>query len=146
MNERTKFVHRLENGERMTDLCREFGISRKTGYKIRKRYEEDGIEALIDRSCGPLSSPNRTPKLIVELRMPKPARGPKKVLWLLKKHYPAVPLPAESTIALILKRGLIRIVLRRHHPIPSASAIGSFCSPTRKRRNLSWNNPYRSSS
>ena len=37
MNERMKFITRLETGERMSDLCREFGISRKTGYKMRDR-------------------------------------------------------------------------------------------------------------
>ena len=134
MNERTKFVHRLEDGERMTDLCREFGISRKTGYKIRKRYEEDGIEALIDRSRRPLSSPNRTPKLIVdlivELRMLKPTWGPKKLLWLLKKHYPAVPLPAESTIALILKReGLVKSRRRRRRASPTAGPLTQGTAP-----------------
>jgi putative transposase len=39
----------------MTDLCREFGISRKTGYKIFDRYKEHGLEALSDRSL-PMSS------------------------------------------------------------------------------------------
>ena len=77
MNERTKFVHRLEDGERMIDLCREFGISRKTGYKIKRRYEEEGIEALIDRSRRPLSSPNKTPRAVIDpttgLHSPQPA-------------------------------------------------------------------------
>jgi transposase InsO family protein len=134
MNERTKFVHRLEDGERMTDLCREFGIARKTGYKIRKRYEEEGIEALIDRSRRPISSPNKTPgmlvELIVDLRLLKPTWGPKKLLWLLKKHYPDVPLPAESTIALILKReGLIKTRRRRRRATPTIGPLTEGKSP-----------------
>ena len=40
VNERMKFVTRYEGGERMTDLAREFGISRKTGYKILGRYRD----------------------------------------------------------------------------------------------------------
>ncbi len=41
MEERLCFVARLLDGEAMTDVCREFGISRKTGYKIFNRYRED---------------------------------------------------------------------------------------------------------
>jgi transposase InsO family protein len=134
MNERTKFVHRLEDGERMIDLCREFGISRKTGYKIKRRYEEEGIEALIDRSRRPLSSPNKTPRavidLIVELRLLKPTWGPKKLLWLLKKNYPGVRLPAESTIALILKReGLVKTRRRRRRATPTLGPLTEGIEP-----------------
>jgi transposase len=46
MDERLRFVARLVDGEKMTDLCREFGISRKTGYKIFSRYKEFGIRGL----------------------------------------------------------------------------------------------------
>jgi len=50
MDERVRFVARLLEGEKMTALCREFAISRKTGYKIFDRYKESGLEALTDRS------------------------------------------------------------------------------------------------
>ncbi len=53
MEERLRFVARLLDGEAMSDLCREFGISRKTGYKIYNRYKDDGLEALTDRSRRP---------------------------------------------------------------------------------------------
>ena len=46
MEERLRFVARLLDGEAMTDVCREFGISRKTGYKIFDRYKDHGLEAL----------------------------------------------------------------------------------------------------
>jgi hypothetical protein len=49
MEERLCFVARLQDGEAMTDLCREFGISRKTGYKIFERYQAHGLVALTDR-------------------------------------------------------------------------------------------------
>ena len=49
MDERLRFVARLLEGEAMTEVCREFGISRKTGYKIFNRYRECGLEALTDR-------------------------------------------------------------------------------------------------
>src|SRR5438105_7004354 len=50
MYERLQFVARQLAGEEMADLCREFGISRKTGYKIFGRYQECGVEGLTDRS------------------------------------------------------------------------------------------------
>jgi hypothetical protein len=53
MNERVRFVAHLLDGEKMAALCREFAISRKTGYKIFDRYKECGLEALTDRSRRP---------------------------------------------------------------------------------------------
>lgn len=50
MDERLRFVTRLLEGEKMAELCREFEISRKTGYKIFNRYKDTGLEGLNDRS------------------------------------------------------------------------------------------------
>ena|SRR5215472_3853383 len=46
VEERMRFVLRLKDGESMASLCREFGISRVTGYKIYARYKECGLEGL----------------------------------------------------------------------------------------------------
>ncbi len=67
VNERMRFVFRLETGERMVDLCREFGISRKTGYKFWNRFKEAGAEGMGDFSKRPNRHPNRTPAEIREL-------------------------------------------------------------------------------
>ena len=61
MDERLRFVARLLDGEAMSELCREFGISRKTGYKIFDRYKEHGLEALTDRSRRPVRYANQLP-------------------------------------------------------------------------------------
>ena len=53
MDERVRFIARLLDGESMSDLCRESGISRKTGYKILNRYKEEGVTAIADRSRRP---------------------------------------------------------------------------------------------
>ena len=50
MDERFRFVARLLEGEKMAPLCRQFGISRVTGYKLFNRYRECGLDALYDRS------------------------------------------------------------------------------------------------
>jgi hypothetical protein len=59
MDERMRFVARLLDGEKMAELCREFEISRKTGYKIFTRYRDCGVDGLTDRSMPPL--PPREP-------------------------------------------------------------------------------------
>ena len=53
VDERLRFIARLLDGEKMAGLCREFGISRKTGYKIYARYKDCGLEGLTDRSRRP---------------------------------------------------------------------------------------------
>ena len=54
MEERLRFVARLLEGEPMSDVRREFGVYRKTGYKLPNRYREEGPPALCDRSRRPV--------------------------------------------------------------------------------------------
>jgi transposase len=54
MDERLRFVARLLEGEKMAPLCAEFGISRKTGYKIFDRYKDNGVTAFIGAG-GPIA-------------------------------------------------------------------------------------------
>ena len=79
VEERLRFVARLLEGEAMAALCREFGISRKTGYKIFERYKEHGQQALNDRSRRPIRYANQLPQqletLIVNAKRNKPALG-----------------------------------------------------------------------
>lgn len=108
MDERVRFISRLLEGERMSDLSREFGISRKTGYKFRERYLAHGVRGLVDASRRPVFHPHKTPEiveeLIVGLRRVKPSWGPKKLKARLQVNHPGVPIPAASTIGEILKR------------------------------------------
>ena len=64
MDERMGFVIRLKDGESMASLCREFGISRKTGYKIFERYEQCGLEGLSDRTRRPFRYANQLPEQV----------------------------------------------------------------------------------
>ncbi|WP_352736458.1 helix-turn-helix domain-containing protein [Mesorhizobium sp. M0213] len=67
MEERLRFVARLLDGEGMSAVCREFGISRKTGYKIFNRYRQEGLEALCDRQAswrGSLRAWERSSKIV----------------------------------------------------------------------------------
>src|SRR5262245_8827563 len=119
VEERLCFVARLLDGEAMTDLCREFGISRKTGYKIFDRYKEHGLHALSDRSRRPGRYANQLPvqveSLIVSLKRDKPHWGARKIRELLLRRLPGdVRLPAKSTIHAVLDRhGLVKRIGNR---------------------------------
>lgn len=111
--ERVIFLKRLLDGERMVDLCREFGISRKTGYKYLERYKKHGEVGLLDQSTKPGFLAKTTPKdiqdLIVELRKEYPTWGAAKIRERLKVKYPGLKLPARSTVHEILDRhGLVK--------------------------------------
>ena len=90
MEERLRFVARLLDGEAMTDVCREFGVSRKTGYKILDRYKAHGLEALSDRSRRPVRYANQLPEqiegLIVRLKAEKHHWGARKIRELLVRR------------------------------------------------------------
>ena len=113
MDERLRFVGRLLDGEEMSNLCREFGISRKTGYKIFHRYKEHGLEAFTDRPRRPVRYGNQLPvqleAMIVNAKREKRHWGARKIRELLVRRLPhAVRVPATSTIHAVLDRhGLV---------------------------------------
>lgn len=113
MDERMRFVIRLKDGESMSSLCREFGISRKTGYKIFERYEQCGLDGLSDRARRPFRYANQLPKpveaAIVAAKREKPHWGARKIRERLLRRLPhAVKVPAASTVHAILDRhGLV---------------------------------------
>ena len=118
--ERLRFVARLLDGEGMSEVCRDFGISRKTGYKIFNRYRDQGLEALTDRSRRPVRYANQLPdqveRLIVDLKRDKPHWGARKIRELLvRKLAGDVRLPARSTVHAVLDRhGLVNRARIRH--------------------------------
>jgi transposase InsO family protein len=130
MDERMRFVIRLQDGESMASLCREFGISRKTGYKIQDRYKECGLEGLTDRARTPYRYANRLPEqleaAIVAAKREKPHWGARKIRERLLRRLPhAVRVPARSTIHAILDRhGLVSRARR-----PRTRAEGTLLSP-----------------
>ncbi|MDX8463600.1 IS481 family transposase, partial [Mesorhizobium humile] len=120
MEERLRFVARLLEGEGMSEVCRAFGISRKTGYKIFNRYRQEGLEALCDRSRRPVRYANQLPgqieRLIVETKREKPHWGARKIRELLiRKLAGDVRIPAKSTVHATLDRhGLVSQARKRN--------------------------------
>ena len=113
MDERVKFIARFLEGEKVAALAREFGISRKTAYKIIERYQDTGLEGLTDRSRRPYRHANQLPfqieALIVRLKQEKPTWGAPKIVELLARRYPDIHRPAISTIHAVLDRhGLVK--------------------------------------
>ncbi len=113
IDERLRFVAHLLDREAMTDVCREFGISRKTGYKILARYKDESSAALSDRSRRPVRYANQLPPQIegpiVSLKRGKPHWGARKIRELLVRRLPGdLRVPAQSTIHAVLDRhGLV---------------------------------------
>ena len=126
VNERMQFVARLKAGERMSDLCEEYGISRKTGYKFEKRYDEHGPNGLYDFSRRPIRLARQiSPGIqtaILELKREKPTWGAAKLQEVLQRRHPEMDLPVRSTIHDLLDRhGLVkkRSKRRRYHAYPT---------------------------
>ena len=123
MDERLRFVARLLEGEKMAPLCAEFGISRKTGYKIFDRYKDCGVQAFTDRSRRPYRQANRLPPqleaVIVRLKREYPGWGAPKIREKLRRQSTAPHLPAISTVHAVLDRhGLVH---RRRRPRRAAT-------------------------
>jgi transposase InsO family protein len=134
MDEKLKFVARFLDGESISSLCREFGISRVTGHKIIDRYKESGMKAFTDRSRKPFRQANRLPfqveKLIVQLKKEFPTWGAPKIRDRIGTHYPEIALPAKSTVHAILDRnGLVDKKRVRRHPRLQGTPLSDLRTP-----------------
>lgn len=93
------------------ELCTSFGISRKTGYKYLRKYQENGLAGLKENSRRPKTSPNKTSvnieEIVIQVRLSHPAWSGEKISrYLQNKGY--INLPTEKTMNRIIKRhGLI---------------------------------------
>src|SRR5271163_1982866 len=109
--QRIKFVVRAVSGkERMATLCREFGISRPTGYRWRRRFEQAGsATAVVERSRRPAHSPARTvgakEECVVALRQ-RHGWGAKKLEVLLREE--GTPLTVITINRILQRRGMVR--------------------------------------
>lgn len=122
MEERLKFLSMYLAGEwSLAELCREFGVSRKTGYKWLRRYGGEGIDGLKERSPASHRHPNavssEVESLIVKARNRYPRWGPKKLRVLLQRQAQR-QWPAVSTIGAILKRHGLVVPRRRSRKTP----------------------------
>jgi putative transposase len=133
VDQRLLFIAKLNEGTvSVSELCRSFGISRKTAYKWLDRYEELGPAGLQTRQSAPRSHPHATPESVIsaliELRKEHSTWGPKK----LRGHLVTlgVAVPAASTVGALLKtHGLIKPRRRRVYPPRQPSTLAEATRP-----------------
>jgi putative transposase len=129
VNLRMRFVSDWHAGcWTMTELCTDYQISRKTGYKWIERCEASGPRGLHDQSRRPHASPLATdPALVnvlVALRRRHPRWGAKKLLALARQQQPRADWPSRSTVCDLLKaRGLVKARRRRSRPSTARSPL-----------------------
>jgi len=127
MDERLRFIARLLEGEKMAPLCREFGISRVTGYKIYERYKTCGLDGLNDRSRRPYRHANKLPyqveRTILGIKKEYSSWGAPKIRDKLIREFPMIKPPAVSTVHAVLDRnGLVKRRKRRRYKAKARSS------------------------
>jgi putative transposase len=137
VDERMRFVMACEGEEEsMAQLCREYGVSRRTGYKWQARYQQLGVHGLKDQSTAPHGHPNELSatmhQRIVELRGQHPRWGARKLRVLLERESkPDQAIPAASTIGEVLKREGLSVPRRRIRHAPQSQPLGACCASNR---------------
>jgi transposase InsO family protein len=126
-----RFVMAIEaDEEAFAAVCRQFGVSRKTGYKWLERYREGGVGGLLDHCRAPHRHPQTIAAEIAQrclaVRRAHPTWGPVKVRAWLERRAPEMTLPAASTIGVLFDRGGLTVKrrLRRRSP-PSSAPFGA---------------------
>jgi transposase InsO family protein len=118
MEEKLRFVFEYEREEHsMSELCRQFGIARETGYVWLRRYQRYGLDGLVEVKRGAHRHPNQTAVSIEEavltLRQTHMRWGPRKLKRILERDQPGRAWPAASTIGAIVKRAGLVVARRK---------------------------------
>ncbi len=129
----------MEPGANMSEVCRELGVSRKTGYKWLERYRAQGLEGLADMSRRPKQQSKdavdgEVVLRVLELRKAHPRWGPKKLVAILKRD-PKMKkqkrkVPSVRTVARILERAGVPAARRKRRAVVSAPSEAPRVSST----------------
>ncbi len=111
MDDKVRFINQLIEGDSMSKVCRDFNISRKTGYKFWNRYKESG--SILSQSSKPFRFANQLPEeteaLILTLKKKKLHWGAAKIREIFRRKYSDFRLPAISTFhAVFARHGLVQ--------------------------------------
>src|SRR5665213_371973 len=108
-DQRVEFVVRASRGECLSSLCREFEITRPTGYLWLKRFREQGVAGVQEHSRRPHLSPHRTEAAvearIVALRRQRPDWGARKLAVLLERE--GTELPVITVHRVLVRHDLV---------------------------------------
>ena len=146
MKEKMKFITAvLENKNEIafTELCENFNISCKTGYKYVNRFKEEGIDGLKERSRAPHCNANQMPEhveeAILKVKYRYPSWGSKKVSTWLTQEHAEIQWPVKSTIDALFKRhGLVKPAKRKKRVSPYTEPFINIEQP-----NDSWSIDYK---
>jgi len=133
MSLRQEFLALAQNeGVNFSELCRRFGISRKTGYKWRRRYREKGVTGLADRSRRPQHSPRRSPPAIEE----KVLAVRDEYGWGARKIKSCLERAGEGPLA----KSTVHAILLRHKLVTHSlkETVGSYRRFEKERPNQLW--------
>ena len=112
----------------MSELCSECSVSRKTGYKWVKRYIEEGVQGLSDKSRAPSHPYRKYPEeqisKILEIKQKYPCYGPKKILAILKRHFSEESWPGTTRIYEILKDHHLVCSRKLRRRVPRTQPLG----------------------
>jgi transposase InsO family protein len=135
VDQRLQFLSSYQKKEMsLSDLCREFGVSRPTGYRWINRYKEVGPEGLLDRNRKPHgcshATSEATENAILALRSKHPSWGARKLKARLEKVQPRVNWPAASTFGNILHRaGLTNPKQKKRRTTPCSEPFSEVTAP-----------------
>jgi transposase InsO family protein len=135
VDQRLQFLSSYQQKEMsLSDLCREFGVSRPTGYRWINRYKEVGPEGLLDRNRKPHgcshATSEATENAILALRSKHPSWGARKLKARLEKVQPRVNWPAASTFGNILHRaGLTNPKQKKRRTTPCSEPFSEVTAP-----------------
>lgn len=129
---RKEFIDRVGEGiESFASLCRQYEISRQTGYKWIERFYHKGFEGLRNRNRAPLHQACKTESVLVKeilnVRLERPTWGPKKVLGYLKKHHSNTSWPSTTTIGNLFTRNGLTVSRKLRHRVPARTKPLAHC-------------------
>jgi putative transposase len=132
VDERMRFVVAVQKHEEtFASVCRQFGVSRRIGYKWLARFKEEGAAGLFDRSRAPLHRSHAIDRGIaercLEVRRTHPTWGPVKVRAYLERQVPATEWPAASTIGELFDREGLTVKRKVRQRSPPSSAPFAAC-------------------
>jgi transposase InsO family protein len=144
MNLRMQFVVEWQSGcWTMSELCADYQVSRKTGYKWVQRHERSGPTGLQDRSRRPHHSPRATDPALVEVllavRQRHPRWGAKKLLAVAAREHGRASWPSRTTVCDLLKaHGYVTAPRRPHRLAAPAAALAPVTQP-----NATWTTDFK---
>lgn len=144
MDQRIKLIADWkQSGNYITDLSKKYEVSRKTVYKWTRRYQEEGLDGLKERSRAPRISPNQTKDHIVEILIDEKcihkSWGPKKIIAFLQRKYPYQRWPAPSTAGEWFKKAGLSVKRKRRIIVPQYTSPFAQC----KAPNDVWSADYK---